>query len=174
MPDTSKLTSRQWYVVTSRPRQEAVACDNLFRQGYRAYLPLLTRRKRIRGKWHEVTEPLFPGYLFVALDLTQDDIAPIRSTIGARGLVRFGLEYRPMPSGSVEFLQTREVEQGASGPSNSQPFMPGDRVRFNRGPFAGLEAVYQMPRAQDRACLLITLLGRVNAVTAAMDDLEGL
>ena len=71
-----------WYLIATKPRQEAVALLNLERQGYRVQLPKVELRKRRRGKWQEVIEPLFPGYLFVALATGVDDTAPIRSTVG--------------------------------------------------------------------------------------------
>ena len=51
---------KEWYAVHARPRQEAVAELNLKRQGYRTYLPRILLRKRRRGKWARVVEPLFP------------------------------------------------------------------------------------------------------------------
>ena len=91
---------RRWYAVQSKPRQKRVALENLLRQHYAAYLRQCAQRKLTRGRHHSVTAPLFPGYLFVELDLDQDNTAPIRSTIGCTGLVRFGTrapQHRPRP-----------------------------------------------------------------------------
>ena len=149
---------------------ETAARENLERQGYEVCLPEIRMRKRRQGRWQEVTEPLFPGYLFVALDLGHDNTAPIRSTVGARGLVRFGLHSPAMPAGSVEFLlgQTPQVEEGET----QLPFSAGDKLRITRGPFAGLEAVYQMQRGADRVQVLLALLGGEHSVGVDVDDLE--
>lgn len=163
-------SGRQWYAVATRPRMEAVARDNLRRQGYEVWLPEARLRKRSKGRWQVVTEALFPGYLFVALDLGRDNIAPIRSTIGARGMVRFGLHSPAMPAGSVEFLQGRTPQ--AADEETKLPFLPGDKLRIARGPFAGLEAVYQMQRGADRVQVLLGLLGREHSVGVAVDDVE--
>ena len=88
--ETDKASAASWYVVATKLRQETVALQNLKRQSYEVFLPQITLRKRRRGKWQEVIEPLFPGYLFVALEAGVDDAAPIRSTLGCVGLVRFG------------------------------------------------------------------------------------
>lgn len=161
---------RQWYALATRPRMEGVARENLERQGYRVCLPEIRLRKRRKGRWQEVTEPLFPGYLFVALDLDCDNTAPIRSTLGARGLVRFGLYSPAMPAGSVEFLQRNS--QGEEKGSAPLPFAPGDRVRIARGPFVGLEAVYQMQSGDARVQVLLGLLGREHMVGVDTDDLD--
>ena len=103
-PEFMTVSGRNWYAVATRPRMEGAARENLERQGYGVCLPELRLRKRRQGRWQDVNEPLFPGYLFVALDLAVDNTAPIRSTVGVRGLVRFGLRSPPMPAGSVEMF----------------------------------------------------------------------
>jgi transcriptional antiterminator RfaH len=149
---------------------EALARENLCRQGYEVWLPEARLRKRSKGRWQAVTEALFPGYLFVALDLDCDNAAPIRSTIGARGLVRFGLHSPAMPAGSVEFLQGQAPQAAEEG--TPLPFSPGDKLRIVHGPFTGLEAVYQMQRGADRVHVLLALLGREHSVGVDVDDVE--
>lgn len=147
---------------------EVSARANLERQGHEVCLPEIRLRKRRQGRWQEVTEPLFPGYLFVALDLEADNTAPIRSTVGVRSLVRFGLRSPPMPAGSVEMLQDNV---GAAG-ETPLAFVAGDSVRIVRGPFAGLGAVYQMRRGEERVQVLLALLGREHVVGVEIDDVE--
>ena len=45
---------RTWSVVFTKPRQEAVARENLARQAFLPYLPMLKQPKRLRGRWVEV------------------------------------------------------------------------------------------------------------------------
>ena len=115
-----------------------------------------------------VTEPLFPGYLFVSLVLGADDPAPIRSTVGCIGLVRFGQNHAPVPSGLIAALQG--TSDGAV--DAPLPFNQGDKVRLIAGPFAGIEAVFDMPRGEDRAQVFLELLGKVQRLTVNQDDLS--
>ena len=79
--------SLAWYLVYTKPQQERVANDNLQRQGYETYLPMLRKRVK-RGKtYHHRLDPLFPRYLFIHLSDQLDDWGPIRSTIGVTHLV---------------------------------------------------------------------------------------
>jgi len=159
---------RNWYAVATRLRMEAIAREHLERQGFSVCLPEMRLRKRRQGRWQEVTEPLFPGYLFVALNLEADNPAPIRSTVGVRGLVYFGLHSPPMPTGSVEML----LDNAEDIDETPLPFKAGDFVRIVRGPFAGLQAVYQMRSGEERVQVLLGLLGRENVVGVGLDDLE--
>ena len=114
-----------------------------------------------------VTESLFPGYLFVALELGEDDPAPIRSTVGCIGLVRFAHAYTSVPGELIESLQTNESEAN----DVEAPFKPGDKVRFVSGPFAGIEAVFDMARGGDRAQVLLQLLGKVQRITVGINEM---
>ena len=164
-----QCAQERWYVVTSKPRQEPLARENLERQGYRAYLPQLTVNKRRRGVWGSVTEPLFPGYLFICLTLGQDDPAPIRSTVGCRGLVRLGKVLAPVPEPVMAAL----LNLGDEPRQLAAAFKPGDAVSLEDGPFAGLEAVFEMSRGVDRARVLIEMLGRQQRIEVDVNHLTG-
>ncbi len=158
----------QWYVVATRPQMELAARVNLERQGYSVLLPQISIRKRRRGKWAMVIEPLFPGYIFVELEFGNDDPAPIRSTVGCRGLVRFGHEYVPVPSAVIAPL----LSVGEEPVTEENKFKLGDQVRLETGPFAGFSAVFEMTKGSDRARVLIELLGKPRPVLVGLDDIS--
>ena len=159
-----------WYTVHTKARQERLAAEHLDRQHYRSYLPLVRQHRRRRGVWQQVTEPLFPGYLFVRLDPERDNTAPIRSTRGVIGLVRFGGRIPPVPDGLIEqLLATRTDPDGAL--SQEHLFQAGDRVEIASGPLAGLHAIFLAPTGQQRARLLLDLLGRETPVVLSQNQL---
>lgn len=162
----------QWYAVKTKPRQESVAEEQLLRQGYTAYLPRIRLKKRRRGQWLDVTEPLFLGYLFIQVNADQQSLAPVRSTVGVVGLVRFGQLLRPVPSAVIEYL--RSVEDAALGERDGTdyPHQAGDMVEVLDGPFTGLTALFQIADGKDRALLLIDLLGRSTEVAVPMQSIS--
>ena len=160
MTDNSGANTRAWYLVATKPRQEATAQEHLIRQGYSALLPTLNFNKRRRGKWQRVTEPTFPGYVFVGLEPGRDDMAPIRSTQGCRDLVRFSQQPAVVHEDIIKALQMGNSAQGASADEIKDPFSPGDVVMIEDGPFQGLSAIYCMNKGANRVQALITLLGR--------------
>ena len=157
-----------WYVVATKTREEETARINLERQGYSVFLPKLSLKKRRKGHWQVVTESLFPGYLFVALELGEDDPAPIQSTVGCIGLVRFAHVYTPVPGELIKSLQAAAFETD----DVKAPFEPGDKVHFVSGPFAGIEAVFDMARGGDRAQVLIEMLGKVQRIIVGIDEMN--
>ena len=155
---------RTWSVVFSKPRQEHVARENLARQAFLTYLPMLKQSKRLRGRWVDVIEPMFPRYLFVALDFGVQDLSPIRSTLGVIDLVRFGLEPATVPPGIVESLMAAEDPASACHLARVEVFQKGDRVTIASGPFAGVEAIFEEATGKGRVALLLDLLGRSNRI----------
>ena len=148
-----------WYLVHTKPRLEKTALENLERQHYRCYLPMLMTEKLRKGEVTLVEEPLFPRYLFIQLDTGMSALSwsPIRSTKGVNRLVSFGNEPAKVHDALIETLQSHEQEL------HSQPvalFTPGERVQVTQGPFAGVEGIYQMTDGERRVMVLIELMSK--------------
>jgi transcriptional antiterminator RfaH len=159
---------RCWYAVQTKPRQEAIAERHLQRQLFETYLPKVLLRKRRRAKWTKVVEPLFPRYLFIHVDPDESSLAPVRSTQGVAGLVRFGQNLKPVPDSVIDYLRQTENPDTHQHHAEDWPHRSGDAVQVLEGPFKGLTGVFQMATANDRALLLIDLLGRQNTVDVDM------
>ena len=59
-----------WYLIQCKPRQDERAEQNLRNQSFNCYRPLRRAQQVKRGRQVEVSESLFPGYLFVRLCLS--------------------------------------------------------------------------------------------------------
>ena len=81
----------RWYVVHARPHQERRAEANLLRQGFRVWLPVMERSRRHARRIETVRSALFPGYLFVELDIERATWRAINGTFGVRRLLADGL-----------------------------------------------------------------------------------
>jgi transcriptional antiterminator RfaH len=152
---TSPTTA--WYLVHTKPRQEDVALSNLERQGYQCYLPQM-RMERVRRRKAEVaTEPMFPRYLFIRLDSSDQgkSWSPIRSTLGVSQLVHFGARAAKVDDTLVALLRQRE----RALPTEAM-FHSGDSVVIADGPFAGIEAIYKTADAERRAFILLEILSK--------------
>lgn len=147
-----------WYLVYSKPRQELCSLENLERQGFECFLPLISVEKLRRKVIVVVQEPLFPRYLFIRLDASQEGRSwnPIRSTTGVSRLVTFGQMPAKVDDQLVEIIRSTVSDASV----RQRHFEPGEHVRINDGPFAGLEAVYQMPDGEARVMVLIDILSK--------------
>jgi transcriptional antiterminator RfaH len=154
-----------WYVVQTKPRQEARARENLQNQGIRCTLPLL-RVERIRRRTRQwVDEPLFSRYLFIELGGVNAKWNALRSTRGVSQLVQFGGVPAKVPSEWMNAFQSRE--------RIAVPlFDCGQRVVVTAGPFQGVEGIYQLRDGESRAIVLLELLGKPSKGTFPLEALR--
>ena len=156
-----------WFVVHTKPRQEAVAQAQLARQGYPVYVPRLRLPRLRRSRWSDVIEPLFPRYLFVGLEVGEQPLAPIRSTRGVSTVLRFGDRYAEVPMALIDALRDRADESGLHVLAD-RGFHKGDRLHIIAGPFQGFEAVFESAAGADRVRVLLEVLGAAASVTLPM------
>jgi transcriptional antiterminator RfaH len=164
-PPNPKVSIMQWFVVHTKPRQEQRALENLQRQGFAAWLPMLSVEKFRRGRLEKVVEPMFSRYLFIQLDKVTSNWSPIRSTMGVSKLVTFGNLPAAVPPEIVDALRN------APTPDVPRFFSSGDAVRFVDGPLHGLEGLFQAPDGEARAMIFINLLSRPQVVSVELNQL---
>ena len=157
----------RWYLIQTKPRQEARAEDNLKRQHFECYRP---RRQPESGKG-KTDEPLFPGYLFIRLDSYLDNWYPIRSTRGVARVVAFGGDPVPVRDELIEQLRERLAAEGRQVAAPA--FKPGDRVQLNGGSFQDIEAIFVSRDGEARAVILLNLLQREQKVRVPTRYLSG-
>lgn len=154
-PSTSSTLT--WYLIHTKPRQEALALTNLSRQGFECYMPMLKLQKIRQRKTALVAEPMFARYLFIRLDTSGSgqSWSPIRSTLGVNQLVKFGGQPAKVDGQLIDLIRFREQNNPA------QPmFAPGEHVVVADGPFVGLEAIYQTTDAESRSMILLEMLSK--------------
>jgi len=160
-----------WYAVQTQVRAERLALVNLKRQGYEAYLPLYNKRRRHARRTDRVASPLFPGYLFVRMDVDVTAWRAINSTIGAQNIVCFGEHPAPMPAGIVEEIIAREDENRMVRPRSGIPFASGEEVRITDGALCDQTGLFDCAAADERVVILLNLLGRQVRVKVSSEHL---
>lgn len=147
-----------WYLIHTKIRQERVALENLERQGFECFLPLIRAEKLRRGALQVVQEPLFSRYLFIRLGtgLESQSWAPIRSTVGVIRLVTFGQTPAKIEDELIADLQVKTD----SAEVQLRHFEPGEQVVVTDGPFVGVEAIYQMADGESRVMVLLNILSK--------------
>lgn len=158
--------ARAWYLVQSKPRNEMRALENLVRQGYETYLPLMEVERLQRGKLLKKMEPLFPRYLFLHLEEGNDNWGPIRSTMGVAGLVRFGQAYAVVSDDVLEAVRVRTQDV------KKTLFTPGDSIRVVSGPLLGLEGVFDITDGEQRSFVLLEFMQKQQRVSVSTADLR--
>lgn len=164
-------SQRNWYLIYTKPRNETLARTNLERQGFEVYLPLLAQTRRQRGRYRTVIEPCFPRYLFIALNTVTDNWSPIRSTYGVSRLVTFDGIPAQVPHDLVEQLKQNEDHEGLQR-RPEQIFNPGEKVTIIDGPFAGYEGIFHSLKGNERAAILLDIVGKNTLATLDVHNLK--
>lgn len=152
--------SPSWYVVQTHPHAEAKASTHLERQGYRTYLPRYLKRRCHARRVEIVSAPVFPSYLFVAIDMLAQRWRSIQSTIGVSRLVCNGDEPAVLPAAVINELQSRHDDAGFVQLHLGPRFMPGDKICVVEGAFATCFGLFEGMADRERVAILLDLLGR--------------
>ena len=146
----------RWYLAHTLPKSEHRAQLHLRAQGFRTFLPRISKTIRHARQFRKVQAPLFPRYMFLIIDPMRDRWLSVRSTVGVASL--FTCEGRPVPvpEGVVENLiahsdgSLTRVDIGLT---------KGQSVRIVSGPFANLVGTLDRLDEAGRTRVLLSIMG---------------
>jgi transcriptional antiterminator RfaH len=156
----SETASLHWYVVQTQVNGENKAAKNLQRQGFKIYLPRYLKRRRHARKVDVIAKPLFPRYMFVAIDTTTQRWRSIQSTLGVSRLICVGDVPVAVHEGVVPALRDREDNEGFVRMGRGPTFAPGDKVRVIAGAFMDNAGLFNGMADHDRVSILLDMLGQ--------------
>lgn len=160
--------ARAWYAVHTISGHENKVRD------------LLTRRAEIAGQWgYDISEILipteqemttrngkrvavnrkvFPGYILVFMDLTDDTFKTVKGTSGVTSFVSSGNKPVPMEEYEVRRI-LNNLEKSMETPKVA--FNKGDIIRVIEGPFSDYTGrVEDVDAEKEKVKALITIFGR--------------
>ncbi|MBT5194920.1 MAG: transcriptional activator RfaH [Rhodospirillaceae bacterium] len=151
---------RQWYAVYTQTRMEKWARSNLWERGFEVYLPQYQKQRRHARKTDWVSTPLFPRYLFVAIDPAVPGRRSINSAPGVVSLVSFGERPSTVSDDVIQAIRMREDDAGHVKLVDPNALTPGDQVRLHSGAMADHIGLFERRGDADRVVILLNLLGR--------------
>lgn len=135
---SAETFSKVWVTLYTKPHKEYLVRDMLHRQGIEVYLPEIAVAVRRRDR--REFKPFFPHYLFAQLVPGSEAMARVRWTPGLRSIVSADGREVAVPDDVVNYIRRRlatmEIAQA------EEPFKRGEALRVQRGPFEGLDAVF--------------------------------
>jgi len=163
--------SANWYVVhtyaghekkvamTLRQRAESGGYTNRI---FKVFIPHQQKIIISNAKKKSINERLFPGYVIVQMEMSDDAWLLVRSTRGVTGFVGMGSSPTPLPESEVEALM-RFVKMEA--PKFEAKFSVGDSVKVVSGPFKEfLGKVDEVNEDQGKVKILVSVFGRETPV----------
>lgn len=161
----------KWYIVHTYSGHENKVARTLMQRvesmGYknRIFDAIVPTRETIRiraGKKETIKEKIFPGYILVNMDLTDESWILVRTTAGVTSFV--GAENKPTPirddevAAIIEFVDRDE-------PIYKAQFSVGEAVKINDGPFSDfLGSVESIDQEKGKIKVLVSIFGRETPV----------
>jgi len=152
------VKGKRWFAVRTQPNQEQRAKNQLEQQHFSTFLPLIEKSVHHARKIRQVRAALFPGYLFVSLDLSCDQWRCINSTFGVSRIIMAGEQPAPVPLGVVESFIKLSSRNGLV--DFTPGLVPGDSVEVVSGPLSGLVGRLASCDARGRVEVLLEIMGQ--------------
>ncbi|MGH9643781.1 MAG: transcription termination/antitermination protein NusG [Terriglobales bacterium] len=155
-----------WYAVSVYPRHEKSVNHYLRQRGLNSFLPLYRSVRRWADRRKELDLVLFPGYVFVNLDL-RDQLIVLQSS----GVVRF-VSFQGRPA-AVNDHEIHALAAGLTAGVRAEPhpfLREGKRVRVIRGPLFGAEGI--LKRRKDRFRLVLSIELIMRSVMLEVDEAD--
>ena len=158
----------EWFAVRTWSRHEKTVVEQLRRKQIDTFFPLYHSPKRWKNGQIGAQLPLFPGYLFVRINI--QDRLPVLQTSGVARFVGFGHKPTALPESEITKLEAAMKKGIMVYP---HPYLAvGDRVRIGRGPLMGLTGVLTRHKQELRVVLSVELIAKSISVELDSADVE--
>ena len=146
-----------WVLIYTKANQEIKAKENLQKQGFKTFLPLISPTNQSTG--FESLVPVFPRYLFAQIDLDLDNWTSIKSSYGVSRIVMFSEKFTSIPDIIIRLIRDKLDESSIYNKDISVvDYQKGDTVSIKEGRFAGVDAIFLSKKSKNRVRLLLKLL----------------
>ncbi len=150
----------EWFAAHTQTKSEEKAAQHLIRQGFGVYLPRYMKRRNHARKIDYIAAPLFPRYIFVAMDIAKAQWRAISSTVGISHLICNGNKPVAIPESIINSIREKENESGYIRVAENESFHEGQAVDIVSGPFQDLTGIFQAMSDSERVMVLLEVLGR--------------
>ncbi|MEL6756007.1 MAG: transcription termination/antitermination NusG family protein [Pseudomonadota bacterium] len=149
---------KKWYALAVQPRKEHFVEQLVVQMGFDAICPNYIKHVRHARSTKKVIAPLYPGYIFVGMDIVTENWRAVNYVRGSIGLIMSG--NRPSEL-AIEFVDEFISKVGSNGViAFQQELQIGDEVQALGGPFHSLTGRIVDMNDRDRVKILLNALNR--------------
>jgi transcriptional antiterminator NusG len=168
MPKQTVNYGKRWYAIHTYSGYEENVAENLrarvatLGMGDKIFNVLVPTEKKIKiknGKRKVVEEKIFPGYVLVEMNVTDDSWYVVRNTPSVTGFIGTGTT--PTPLADAEIASILKRKGASEQPEVEIDLIEGSPVRIGDGPFKGFEGkVIEIDGARGKVKVLVSMFGR--------------
>lgn len=172
--------AKAWYAVHTIAGHENKVKDVLTRRatvegywGLDLFEILIPTEKELTtrgGKRREIERKVFPGYILVQMNMTDDTFKLVKSTSGVTGFVSSGNKAVPLEDYEVRRIMTN-LESSKETPRVA--FTKSDIIRVVEGPFSDYTGkIEEVNSEREKLKVLINIFGRETPVELEYSQVE--
>ena len=173
--------SLRWYIVHAYSNFEKKVSESIREQAKQRGLEdkfdqILVPVEKVtevrRGRKVDTERKLFPGYVLVKMELTDEVFHLIKNTPKVTGFL--GADNKPVPISDAEAERIKgQVAEGVERPKSSISFEIGETVRVADGPFASFNGkVEEVDESRSRLKVAVSIFGRETPVELEFGQVE--
>lgn len=173
---------KSWYAVHTIAGHENKVRDVLTRRAqvegfwdldiFQILIPTEREMQTRNGKRYEMDRKVFPGYILVQMQLTDDTFKLVKSTSGVTGFVQSG--NKPVPLEEYEVRRIL-VNLEASKETPKVAWQKGEAIRVIEGPFSDFTGkIEEVNGDREKLKVLINIFGRDTPVELDFNQVEKL
>jgi transcriptional antiterminator RfaH len=140
-----------WILAQTKSKREKTAEINIKNQGFKVFLPTIRCRKFSNSKWIDVTEMLFPGYIFINI---MDNEAKIGSLSYTMGILKILID---------NIININSI--------NINDIKSGSRINITKGNSV-LSGIFLEKKGPKRAAILLNILNDSREVIVDYADVQ--
>ena len=162
---------RNWYVIHTYSGYEEQVSDSLRQRiesmgmQNRIFDVVVPKEKQIEiknGKRKVIEKRIFPGYVLVDMEVTDDSWYVVRNTPNVTGFIGFGVRPTPMSPEEIGRIKKR---MGVEEPKYKIDFRVGELVKIMDGALKGFEGkVEEINEDKGSVKVLVNMFGRETPV----------
>ena len=163
-----------WYVVQVRSgheKQIAEKCRTMISNEIleECFIPEYVRKKKYLGKWHDVKDILFKGYIFMVtdhIDALYTELKKIPDFVKVIGKKKEMIY--PLDEEEVSFMKSFGKEEHIV--EMSQGFIQGERIFITEGPLQGKEGlIMKIDRHKRIAYLKLSMFNKETTTKVGLE-----
>ena len=160
----------KWYLLQHKPNKQKIALENLKRQGFETFYPLLEKTNRTNSRFKNSFSPLFPGYIFVSFDIEDSNWIKIKYTIGVSKIVGFNSIPSEVPQDIILALQQKY--QRSHELLSAKNIKTGVNTKILKGPLSGFVGKIEEYDAISRIKILLEFMGNQKRISIDVDKTD--
>lgn len=156
------MSSKKWFVIHTRPKNEKKVYEQINGKGIEAYLPLIETIRYWSDRKKKLMVPLFPGYVFVHGE-ESERVSAISETYGAIRYVMFQRRFAVITDEEISNIMI-SLKAPDRVRIEDTMIMVGDLVEITYGIFKGLKGFITQIRGNYKLIVSITELNTTFSV----------